>query len=110
MAESSIYFWISDDCGWIRVVGDANRLNAGQVGQVRSFVSETLANERARRFAVDLAECTRLGETFVGTRAGMALWFQERGKKRMRIVRAKRHEKYVRDLGLEQLLVIDSGQ
>jgi anti-anti-sigma factor len=73
MDEPSIYFWNSDGCGWARVVGDANFLNATQL---KEFGREVV-DKGAREFVVDLKDCQQLDSTFMGTIAGIALRIRE---------------------------------
>ena len=104
--NSSIQCWESDGCGWVRVVGGATFQNAGEV---RDF-GKKVFHRGLRNFVVDLAECTLLDSTFMGTLAGIALRLREvsDGQRRLRVSHASpEHDKQMRDLGLEQLFEME---
>lgn len=107
MYQPSIYFWISDGCGWARVVGAANFLNATQL---KDFGKEAI-DKGAREFVVDLKVCQYLDSTFMGTIAGIALRIRElygpRGGVHV-LNCSDSHKELLAGLGLQQLFNINN--
>lgn len=102
MKNDPVHCWHSDGCGWIRIVGDACFLNAERVKEFAVVAT----GRGIHKFVVDLAECTGLDSTFMGTLAGIALRLQEMNGD-LHVVHLKpEHEQQLRALGLGAILKI----
>ena len=97
-----MHFWMSDGCGWIRVVGEASRWNATRV---KEFVREK-TREGVSQFMVDMEECSAVDSTFMGTLAGAALRLKELGAPWGSLQLLNTHpeiQKQFAELGLDRL-------
>ena len=109
--ESAVYCWISDGCAWVRVVGQGTFLNSTGM---KNFFKDATARD-IRECAIDLAECTLVDSTFMGTITFVALRLREREladhrPRRVRVLNcSKDNLNLFRNLGLDQVLEIEPG-
>lgn len=102
--ECPIFIGIFDGFSWIRCEGKGSFLNSPAV---KAFGDERiLAGEKC--LVVDLAECTGMDSTFMGTLAGMATRLSNKGNGVLQIAEAgARNIRSLEDLGLDFLMQID---
>src|SRR6516162_747258 len=67
--DSSIQVGVRGPTVWVKVEGKGSFLNSGNL---KEFANEML-NRGCREFVVDLADCTMMDSTFMGTIATVAL-------------------------------------
>jgi anti-anti-sigma regulatory factor len=89
-----------------------------KVGEKGSFLNSDNLKEFARgmldqgyrEFVVDLADCTTIDSTFMGTMARVALWLRELGHGPLHIVRCgSRNQQLLSGLGLDRIFDIDAN-
>ena len=80
--DSSIQVGVSGPTVWVKVEGKGSFLNSGNL---KEFAREML--ERGyREFVVDLADCSMMDSTFMGTMATVALRLRELGQGHLKVV------------------------
>lgn len=105
--ECPILIGIFDGFSWIRCEGKGSFLNSPAV---KAFGEERiLAGERC--LVVDLAGCTGMDSTFMGTLAGMATRLSSKENGVLQIAQAGiRNLRSLEDLGLDFLMDIDPSE
>src|SRR5271154_7632824 len=94
------------DLGFIKVVGRGSFQNSSCL---KAFYLQ-LFKDGVRRFYVDLEACTYLDSTFLGILLGLGLKLREAGNGLLHILNASpRNLELLRNLGLDRLIIIDSG-
>lgn len=107
MREDPISFWLSDGIAWSKPSGDCCDLNATKM---KEFAKDAV-RRGYREFVVDLEDCTGIDETFMGTLVGAELRLRELKEGRLRLIRCPAEIGILfRDLGLDQLIDITSGE
>jgi anti-anti-sigma factor len=102
---SSIQVGFDSQTVWVRVAGRGSFQNSTPL---KEFAKEMLARGY-RHFTVDLQECPVMDSTFMGTLAGIALKLQT-GDGIVRVIRLnERNHSLLANLGLDQLLQIESA-
>jgi len=102
--QSSILVGCSSKIVWIRVEGKGSFLNSSGL---KEFTREMI-NRGHREFVVDLRNCPVMDSTFMGTLAGVALRLREIGQGSLHVTNLNdRNSDLLRNLGLDQLLVMD---
>jgi len=96
----------SADLGFVKVVGRGSFQNSGCL---KAFYQQLL-KEGVIRFVVDLEACTYLDSTFLGILLGLGLKLKEAGNGLLHILNANpRNLELLKNLGLDRLIIIDSG-
>src|SRR5262245_66451760 len=75
--DSSIQVGVSGPTVWVKVQGKGSFLNSGNL---KEFAREML-DRGYREFVVDLADCSMMDSTFMGTMATVALRLMELDRK-----------------------------
>ncbi len=103
-ADSPIFVGVFDGFSWIRFEGKGSFVNSPAVkafGDARITAGETC-------IVVDLAACTGMDSTFMGTLAGMAARLSAIGGGGLQIAEpGERNRRSLEDLGLDFLMEID---
>src|ERR1700732_3488998 len=100
---SEILVSCADRIVWVRVEGNGSSTNSTAL---RDFAKEMI-HRGAREFIVDLCNCPMMDSTFMGTLAGISLWFGELGEGCLSIVNLnERNVESLRSLGLDQLFSV----
>jgi len=103
-ADSPILVGVFDGFSWIRFEGKGSFVNSPAVkafGDARIAAGET-------SLVVDLAACTGMDSTFMGTLAGMAARLSAIGAGSLQIAEpGERNRRSLEDLGLDFLMQID---
>jgi anti-anti-sigma regulatory factor len=103
-ADSPILVGVFDGFSWIRFEGKGSFINSPAVkafGDSRIAAGET-------RMVVDLAGCTGMDSTFMGTLAGMAARLSAQESGGLQIAEpGERNRRSLEDLGLDFLMEID---
>lgn len=103
-ADSPILVGVFDGFSWIRFEGKGSFMNSPAVkafGDSRIAAGET-------RMVVDLAGCTGMDSTFMGTLAGMAARLSAQENGGLQIAEpGERNRRSLEDLGLDFLMEID---
>ncbi|MHA3770593.1 STAS domain-containing protein [Verrucomicrobiota bacterium sgz303538] len=104
MEVPPIFFWISDDCAWARVVGPGTLRNSTAL---KDFCKKVI-NRGYRTIVIDLAECPEVDSTFMGTCAFVALRLRQLGVGTLRVTNVNADVvKLFQSLGLDQLFEIE---
>ena len=99
----SIQVDVSGPTVWVKVEGKGSFLNSGKL---KEFAREML-DRGYREFVVDLADCSMLDSTFMGTMATVALQLKELGQGCLRVVHCtNRCQELLSELRLDQILDI----
>ena len=107
MEGPSIYFWISDDCAWARVVGPGTHFNATPL---KDFCKKAIGRG-IYAIVIDLRECPEVDSTFMGICVFAALRLRELGKGGLRVANVNAGIiKTFQDFGLDQLFQIDPAE
>ena len=80
--DSSIQVGVSGPTVWVKVQGKGSFLNSGNL---KEFAREML-DRGYREFVVDLADCSMMDSTFMGTMATVALRLMELGQGHVQVV------------------------
>ncbi|HMF45367.1 MAG TPA: STAS domain-containing protein [Candidatus Udaeobacter sp.] len=80
--DSSIQVGVGGPTVWVKVEGKGSFLNSGNL---KEFAREML-DRGYREFVVDLADCTMMDSTFMGTIATVALRLRELGQGHLQVV------------------------
>lgn len=103
-ADRPILVGVFDGFSWIRLEGKGSFMNSPMLkafGDSRIAAGET-------RIVVDLAACTGMDSTFMGTLAGMAARLSTLGEGGVQIAEpGERNRRSLEDLGLDFLMEID---
>ena len=98
--DSSIQVGVSGPTVWVKVEGKGSFLNSGNL---KEFTREML-DRGYREFAVDLANCTMMDSTFMGTMATVALRLKELGQGHLHVVHCgSRCQELLSGLRLDQI-------
>jgi anti-sigma B factor antagonist len=101
--SGQLYFWLSDGTAWARVIGAGSHHNSTHLKEF----ARNASNVGIRDYAVDLAECTEVDSTFMGTCAFIALRCRElNGAVRLLNCSAENLLQF-ENLGLDQLFQIN---
>ena len=105
--DSSIQVGVRGPTVWVKVEGRGSFLNSGNL---KEFAREML-DRGYREFVVDLADCSMMDSTFMGTMASVALRLKELGRGHLHIVHCgNRSQELLSGLGLDQIFDIhDNG-
>lgn len=102
--NNAISVGIFEGFSWVRVDGKGSFQNSPAV---KAFGDERIAAGEAV-LVVDLAACTGMDSTFMGTLAGLAARFSASGGGRLQIAEpGERNRRSLEDLGLDFLMDID---
>jgi len=98
--DSSIQVGASGPTVWVKVEGKGSFLNSGNL---KEFTREML-DRGYREFVVDLADCTMMDSTFMGTMATVALRLRELGQGHLQVVHcSNRCQELLAGLRLDQI-------
>ena len=98
--DSSIQVGASGPTVWVKVEGKGSFLNSGNL---KEFTREML-DRGYREFVVDLADCTMMDSSFMGTMATVALRLRELGQGHLQIVHcSNRCQELLSGLRLDQI-------
>ena len=101
--ESEILVSCADRIVWVRVEGNGSSTNSKAL---KDFAKEMILRG-ARKFIVDLCNCPMMDSTFMGTLAGISLWFGELGEGSLSVVNLnERNAESLCGLGLDQLFSV----
>ena len=101
--DSSIQVGVSGPTVWVKVEGKGSFLNSGNF---KEFAREML-DRGYRDFVVDLADCTMMDSTFMGTMATVALRLRELGQGHLHVVHCgNRCQELLSGLRLDQIFDI----
>src|SRR5215470_5977495 len=101
--DSSIQVGVSGPTVWVKVEGKGSFLNSGNL---KEFTREML-DRGYREFVVDLADCTMMDSTFMGTLATVALRLRELGQGHLQVVHcSNRCQELLFGLRLDQIFDI----
>ena len=104
--DASIQVGVFGPSVWLKVEGKGSFLNSDNL---KEFASEML-NRGHREFVVDLADCTMMDSTFMGTMARLALQLRELGHGHLHIVHCgSRNHQLLSGLGLDRVFDIDAN-
>jgi len=104
--DASIQVGVFGPSVWLKVEGKGSFLNSDNL---KEFASEML-NRGHREFVVDLADCTMMDSTFMGTMARLALQLRELGHGHLHIVHCgSRNQQLLSGLGLDRIFDIDAN-
>ena len=104
--DSSIQVGVCGPIVWVKVEGKGSFLNSDNL---KEFAHEML-NRGYREFVVDLADCTTMDSTFMGTMARLALRLRELGHGHLHIVHCGSHnQQLLSGVGLDRLFDIDAN-
>ena len=99
--DSSIQVGVSGPTVWVKVEGKGSFLNSGNL---KEFAREML-DRGYREFVVDLADCTMMDSTFMGTMVTVALRLKELGQGHLHVVHCgNRCQELLSGLRLDQIL------
>ena len=98
--DPSIQVGVSGPTVWVKVEGKGSFLNSANL---KEFTREML-DRGYREFVVDLADCTMMDSTFMGTMATVALRLQELGQGHLHVVHCgSRCQELLSGLRLDQI-------
>ena len=104
--DSSIQVGICGPTVWVKVEGKGNFLNSENLNEF----ARGMLDQGYREFVVDLADCTMMDSTFMGTLARIALWLRQLGQNPLRIVHCGSHNRQLLSgLGLDRIFEIDAN-
>jgi anti-anti-sigma regulatory factor len=104
--QSSILVGVSGPAVWVKVEGKGSFLNSGSL---KEFARE-MVDRGYREFIVDLAKCSMMDSTFMGTMAGVALRLKELGHGHLHIVHCGgRSQELLSGLGLDEIFSIHNN-
>ena len=106
MANSQIIITLNGDIGFVRIIGEGTVQNALYLK--KSW--QNLYAEGVNRFVFDLAECTLLDSTFLGTLLGLALKLKEARQGQLHVLNANPQvSQLLKNLGLDRLFHLGTG-
>ena len=101
--DSSIEVAVGGPTVWVKVEGKGSFLNSGNL---KEFAREML-DRGYRDFVVDLADCTTMDSTFMGTMATVAIRLRELGQAHLHVVHCgNRCQELLSGLRLDQIFDI----
>ena len=104
--DSSIQVGVCGPSVWVKVEGKGSFLNSDDL---KEFAREML-DQGYREFVVNLADCTMMDSTFMGTMARLALRLRQLGHGHLHIVHCgSRNQQLLSGLGLDRLFDIDAS-
>ncbi len=104
--ESSIQVGVNGPTVWVKVEGKGSFLNSGNL---KEFAREML-DRGYREFVIDLADCTMMDSTFMGTMASVALRLKELDRGHLHVVHCRnRSRELLSGLGLDQIFDIHTN-
>lgn len=92
---------------WVRVDGRGSHQNSREL---KAFVQEQIQHCRGQRVIVDLASCTGMDSTFMGTLTCLSSRLDEAGGALHVIHAAGRNAELLRGLGLDALFTVDEHE
>ena len=104
--DSSIQVGVCGPTVWVKVEGKGSFLNSDDLKEF----ARGMLDRGYREFVVDLADCSVMDSTFMGTMARVALWLTELGQGKLHIVHCgSRNQQLLSGLGLDRLFDIDAS-
>jgi anti-sigma B factor antagonist len=95
--DSSIQVGVCGPTVWVKVEGKGSFLNSDNLKEF----ARGMLDQGYREFVVDLADCSVMDSTFMGTMARVALWLTELGQGKLHIVHCgTRNQQLLSGLGL----------
>ena len=104
--DSSIQVGVCGASVWVKVEGKGSFLNSENL---KEFAHEML-DRGYREFVVDLANCSTMDSTFMGTMARLALSLRELGSRHLHIVHCgSRNRQLLSGVGLDRIFDIEAN-